>query len=235
MVRCLPPDAVANDPSRLTPTAIPNAVVALEIARPRVMGSISPRAIDRCKMRASSGPEADEAGRSRPCARRICGKITGEEAVVLKIPGIAAAVIIPGGGRRVPLQKRLVRALRQRRARRSHRERRPRSICPSLFMSACPWAAPSPATWMARPPIALPAVELAAPELQVEAVPPIRQGAAFDIGQSQKHFVARTASDIDQRRAQHWPRPLRHSCRKASGVLLATARGPGEGVDARHQ
>jgi hypothetical protein len=120
MVRCLPPDAVANDPSRLTPTAIPNAVVALEIARPRVMGSISPRAIDRCKMRASSGPETDEAGRSRPCARRICGKITGEEAVVLKIPGIAAVVIIPGGGRRVPLQKRLVRALRQRRARRSH-------------------------------------------------------------------------------------------------------------------
>lgn len=119
MVRCIHPDVVANDLSRLTPTAIPNAVVALEIARPRIMGSISPRAIDRCKMRAASRLETDEAGRSRPCARRICGKITGEETVVLKIPGVAAVVIIPGGGRRVPLQKRPVRTLRLRRACRS--------------------------------------------------------------------------------------------------------------------
>ena len=70
---------------------------------------------------------------------------------------------------------------------------------PAKFAAA---AGPSIATWPVRSPVAFPAFELAASELEIESIPPIRQSAAFDVRQGQKHFVTRTAPDIDERRTQ---------------------------------
>src|SRR5665213_110260 len=80
-------------------------------------------------------------------------------------------------------------------------QRPPPSVYP-VCSCRCSSAAPSSATWVVGAPITLPAVELAAPELQIETVPAIRQGAAFDVGQRQKHFVTRPTPDLSQRRAQ---------------------------------
>src|SRR5665213_3397084 len=75
------------------------------------------------------------------------------------------------------------------------------------------------ATWPVRSPVAFPAGKPAAPELQVEPVLPVRQGAAFDIGQSEQHFAARAAPDINQRRPQHLRNRLRIHAEKQRRIV----------------
>src|SRR5258708_2467635 len=97
-------------------TAIPDSVFALEIAGHPIVRTIPPRAVDRGKMRSARRGEAEQAGRADPCAGGTGGEIAGKKAVVLEIQVVVALVKVPRGGRYIPSQKRLVRALRRRRS-----------------------------------------------------------------------------------------------------------------------
>src|SRR5579863_9920866 len=102
----------------LFPAAIPRAVISLEIAALRAVGTILPGAIDRAKLRSARWRRAEYAGRAEPRAGWIGGKIAGKEAVGREVADVVAAIIIPGGRRCIPAQQRLVRALRRRGRRR---------------------------------------------------------------------------------------------------------------------
>ena len=104
-------------------------------------------------------------------------------------------------------------------------------------------AAPSIAARPIRSPIALPSFKSAAPELQIEAVLPIRQGGAFDIGQSEIEFVAGMAADVVQPGSQslrcrlriHTERQRHVVRRRGRRALLRASQGKRCARDGDHQ